>query len=177
MFIPKFSVVLSISTMVALAIDRYRAIVTVKQMSIRDALIVVGVNWVIAISVSAPQLYEYSVYEKYEDHSNSTAISCGSEGVPEHFETIYAIIVLICSYCVPVAIVVVCYTSTMVYIWKSSKQFNANKLNNSGQVMKKRMRVLKMLITITVVFAMLWCPYFVLFTIEVRITRTCLSNV
>ena len=71
------------------------------------------VIWLIALVTSAPQLYEYSVYEEVEeedDGTNYTKQECGSHDILENFEVIYAIIVVSVSYVIPGVILIINYT-------------------------------------------------------------------
>lgn len=107
-----------------------------------------------------PQLYEYSTYRKEEDEYNIT--SCGAHGIVENFETVYACVAIVLSYAVPLIIITICYFKIMRYVWKVGKTSSENDI----QVLK-RMKVVKILLLITIVFILLWSPFFVLFGMEV----------
>lgn len=161
MFIPLVTISSSISTMVAIALDRFREIVQTHKLSQKKAIHVISGIWIWSITISAPQLYEYSVYVKYEKEYNIT--SCGSHDIVEHFETIYATIIIILLYAIPLIIIAICYSRTMMFVWKAGKTI----AGMESQIFQKRVKIVKVLILITVVFAVLWSPYFILFGIEV----------
>lgn len=161
MFIPLLTISSSISTMVAIAVDRFREIIRNRKLLPKQALYIITVLWIWSVTVSSPQLYEYSVYRKYEDKYNIT--SCGSHDIIEHFETVYAAIVIVLSYVVPLILVTISYVKIMIFVWKAGKTV----AGKESQVLQKRMKIVRLLITITVVFALFWSPYFVLFGIEV----------
>jgi len=161
MFIPLVTISSSISTMVAIALDRFREIVQAHKLSQENAIYVISGIWIWSIAISAPQLYEYSAYVKYEEEYNIT--SCGSYDIVEHFETIYATIIIILSYAIPLIAITICYIRTMMFVWKAGKTI----AGIESQIFKKRVKIVKLLILITVVFAVLWSPYFIVFGIEV----------
>ncbi|CAC5396660.1 NPFFR2 [Mytilus coruscus] len=146
--------------MVAIAVDRFREIIKNRKLLPKQALYIITLLWIWSVTVSSPQLYEYSVYQKYEDKYNIT--SCGSHDIIEHFETVYAAIVIVLSYAVPLILITISYVKIMIFVWKAGKTV----AGKESQVLKRRMKIVRLLITITVVFALFWSPYFVLFGIE-----------
>lgn len=182
MMIPLVSIMAAILTMVAMAIDRYRAIVTHKTIYRSGALKTIVIIWILSFIVSSPQIYEYNVYRftEFEDGVNVTFTSCGSEGIAENFEKIYASLVLILAYCIPLAVLIISYFRIMAYVWKNSRRFRntaiqtVSTVDRSGSgfnpqrrvnaaVSERSYKVLKMLIFITASFTILWTPYFIIF--------------
>lgn len=170
MCIPLFTIMSAIFTVVAMAIDRYRSIVLRKQIYRRGAFVLTFIIWIASFLFTAPQLYEYNVY--VDSKENFTA--CGSEGIVEHFETIYASIAFCCGYIIPLLIIFVCYAQVLVCVWKhgkifrpqtSARRLTSNRLSN--MISARMLRVLKMLISITTSFVLLWTPYFLLFVLTV----------
>ncbi|VDH95133.1 G protein-coupled receptor 103 [Mytilus galloprovincialis] len=159
MFLPLLTVSSSIYTMVAIAVDRYKEILKLEKLTtVRTSNIVLG-TWIWSLVISSPQLYEYSTYRKEEDEYNIT--SCGAHGIVENFETLYACVAIVLSYAVPLIIITICYSKIMRYVWKVGKTSSENDI----QVLK-RMKVVKILLLITIVFILLWSPFFVLFGME-----------
>lgn len=188
MFMPKLSVMGAILTIVAIAIDRYRVIVIQKHINRRGALTAIACIWLTSILVSAPQLYEYNVYEDTDEYnSNVTYISCGSEGIVEHFETVYASCVFVFAFLVPLFILFICYMKLLLYVWRHGKRFRKTQehrvgestlkalqkqVRRNGRINKmlsvRMVRILKMLIWITATFVGFWTPYFIIFGMTVR---------
>ena len=179
MFLPLLSVMGAIFTMVAMAVDRYRVIVVQKQLYRRGAITAIIAIWITSVFVSAPQLYEYNVYYHTEgDNQNNTYKSCGSEGIVENFETIYASLVFIFAFSVPFIILLVCYTKTLLYVWKHTRRFRRTRIQmsqNSSDVDRRNdkmltprmVKLVKMLVWITATFVVLWTPYFIIFAMTV----------
>ena len=182
-FIPLFIVMAAISTIVTIAGDRYRVMIKRKSLQRWEPLVMVGIVWLISCFISSPQLYEYRVYYKRNEETNQTQKVCGSEGIAEHFETVYASFVFVLAYCVPLLILLFCYVKITLLVLKHGKHFrhtdaetqsNANEavtIQNSDQletrISKRKEKVLKMLIAIAASFIVLWTPYFILFAVQV----------
>jgi len=186
MVIPLISVSSAIYTMVALAVDRYRTVVLQKTLSRRNALYGVVAIWLWSFIVSAPQIYEYNIYLDIDD-DNHTYKSCGSEGIVENFEAYYASAVVVIAYIIPFVALLVCYSRIVFYVWTHGRRLRRNasimpsvsstlavpQQNNAerrDKMLSMRMiKIIKMLMSVTGVFLVLWTPYFVIFGINVRI--------
>lgn len=150
--------------MVAIAIDRTREIIYGKKLTLQEARKIIFGIWLWSIATSSPQIYEYSAYVKYDEEYNIT--SCGSHDIVENFETIYASVVIVISYVIPLVLITINYARIIIFVWKAGNTLAAIE----SQVLKKRMRIVRLLITVTVVFVLLWSPYFVLFGMEVLLS-------
>ena len=87
-------------------------------------------------------------------------LSCLSSGRDATFKRTYAALVLILAYLLPVVFLTKNYIHVIVYVVKNAGHVE-------GQVSRAKVRVLRTIIVITVVFIVLWLPFFVLFTVEV----------
>ena len=116
MFLALFTIMSSISTLVALSFDRYFSVVRNKQMGKASLIITIMTIWIISFAVSSPQLYEYSLYKKIDETTNTTKTACGSHGNVKHFETVYAITTLLVSYIIPSIIIVTNYTVLSLFM-------------------------------------------------------------
>ena len=183
MFIPLLTVTSSICTIICIAGDRYRVMIYRQTLYRWESMVIVCLIWLVAFCVSAPQLYEYNIYYKTNQATNSVQISCGSEGIVEQFETIYAAIVFVLLYCLPVFILAFCYIRISALVWKNAKRIRStiaelpyNNPTNTTQlesmISARKIKVLQMLISITAAFVVLWTPYFILFAIQVCITES-----
>ena len=184
MFIPKFIIMSAISTIVAIAADRYRVMIYQKHLFRRGALISVGIIWLTAACFSAPQVYEYNAYEITDLEHNQTLVACGSEGIVEHFETIYASVFLL-AYLVSFLMMAVFYSRISYVVWKHAMRFRSAQqefpdetdITNNGcrrlekRISARKLKVLKMLVSVTVTFVALWTPYFILFAMQVSKTN------
>nr|KAG5701117.1 hypothetical protein BaRGS_002593 [Batillaria attramentaria] len=158
MSMPLFNIMTSISTMVVISFERMRVIVRKRQASLRQAIVAVVITWVFSLVITAPQLYEYRIVEKWEEDENETEITCSSTGVDPTFIKAYASIVLVLAYLLPMALVIKNYTHVIIIVKQASQR--------PGAISNNKLRVLGVLIALTVVFVLLWLPYFVLFVNE-----------
>ena len=187
MFIPLLTVASTICTIICIAGDRYRVMFYKQTLNRLESTAIVCLIWLVAFCVSAPQLYEYNIYNKTNPDLNRVQLSCGSEGIVEKFETIYAAIVFVLLYCLPVLVLAFCYIRISALVWKNAKRMrsmvaelptnnptNDNQTNQlESMISTRKVKVLQMLISITVAFVLLWTPYFILFAIQVSIMKTC----
>ena len=177
-----FSVMSSISTIIAIAADRYRVMVRRRLLARCGALVAVGITWLISFCVSAPQLYEYNIYYIPHSETNQTQKTCGSEGIVENFSTIYASFVLVLAFCVPYLILTACYVRILIFVRSHTRRFMLSRSQKSENttttstnscgpldslVAARNAKVLKMSMAITVAFGLLWTPFFILFAVQV----------
>lgn len=184
---PLVCILASIFTIVAIAIDRYRSIVLNKRLCQRGAFITSAFIWIGSFVGSSPQLYEYNIYLA-EDKliPNYTYTSCGSEGIINYFETVYASCIFIVAFLVPLFILFFCYTKLLLFVWNHGKRLKKEVMavpcNNTPAVrtpvyrsqltrmLSRRMvMLLKMLFCISATFVILWTPYFIIFGLVVGI--------
>ncbi|XP_072044761.1 QRFP-like peptide receptor [Amphiura filiformis] len=196
MFLPNFCIAASILTMIAIAHDRRVAVINSKpQFSTSHEIIAAnGAIWILSLILAAPALYEYSVYEKeyyasgsgeIKDESgsneiidfgsgfnpNDTYLACGSHGIAEDFEKVYATILFVLAYLLPLLIISGNYLLIWLFIRRKAKEISANLENGvsgggGGAISKGKSKILKMLLMVVFVFAVAWAPYFAIFVRE-----------
>ena len=197
MFLPNFCIAASIITMIAIAVDRRSAVVNSKPM-FATSIAIAAANiaiWVLSLIVAAPALYEYSVYEKeygasgsgeIKDESgsheiidfgsgfdpNGTYLACGSHGIAKNFEKIYATLLFVTIYLLPLVIISGNYLSIWLFVRQKAKEISENLDNGvsgggGGAISKGKYKILKMLLLVVFVFAVAWAPYFTIFVREV----------
>ena len=181
MFIPHFIVISATATKVMLAADRYRMVIQSKTIQVKKAVIIVGLIWAYSFCLASPHFYEYNVYSTSNETTNQTQIhvrvACGSEGIVANFEAIYAGIVFLMSYCIPVVLFVAFYARIWYFIWKHNRAFQkawsrqpeTARGSLPDRMSAKHVKVLKMLMSVTGAFIVLWMPYFILFVIKVNL--------
>ncbi|XP_041376757.1 histamine H2 receptor-like [Gigantopelta aegis] len=167
---PLLTITCSITTMVVMSFDRHVAIVYQKILTQMQAVLLVGLVWMISMAMTGPQIYEYSTYHKFDADDNETEVACGSHGIEENFELIYASCVVALCYFLPLALIIINYVRVVAFLKKVTRESSMGQ-SVTSVVSKATVNVLRMLITVTAVFALLWLPFFVLFTME-EITGT-----
>ncbi|XP_076456364.1 QRFP-like peptide receptor [Babylonia areolata] len=159
MALPLFNIYSSVCTMVIMSFDRVRVIIHSISTSRKQAAILLVVTWVLSLGLTAPQFYEYRLVEKWEEEENETELACSSAGRDPRFIRTYATLVLVLAYLLPLVLLTNNYVRVVVFVAKHAG-------STRGQVSRAKLRVLRTIVTVTVVFVLLWLPYFVLFSIE-----------
>ena len=196
--------------MIFIAEDRRRMVINSRPRFHNRTTIVLAnfTIWLLSLAVAAPALYEYSVYEKhyYSEGSgsgeividesgsreiiepgsgvnpNETFLACGSHGIAENFEKVYAALLFVLIYLLPLVIISIDYLLIGLYIRRKAKEMSAH-MNNGpttgvegaegrsggggSSLSKGKYRVLKMLVLLVFTFAVCWAPYFTIFVREV----------
>ena len=166
MTLPMVSIVSSIMTMVAMSLERYRALLHKRHLTRRTTYVILVLVWLVSLVLAAPQLYEYSVVEEFEITENETEIVCGSAKSSAHFTTIYGSVIVFLVYVIPSAIVIISYSIMGRFIWRISRS-TTDQVSFQGAVSRHKVDVIKMLFMASVVFVLLWAPYFILFFMAV----------
>lgn len=201
--LPLFCITASIYSLVAMAIERYRAICTTAGiMNLVTAKKIMALIWVWSLLVIIPTTVEYAVFKEYYTPSttnitekltsgmtteNSVALTpLGGEEGPGKINTtltpetelpfirvcgntqglVYGLIngtfLIIVAYIVPLFIIIVCYGKVGYFIIIKTKEQENAQGGKGFSVSKNKVRILKMLIMVALLFAISWCPYFVI---------------
>lgn len=122
--------------------------------------------WFSSAIISIPSAVEYTEYEV--THGNDTHINCGSQGMPEKFGPINGWCILIVTYVVPLIVMIVNYSRVVRFVIAKSRQVSPNdqpKRLKSSVVSKNKVKIIKMLVFVTIIFTLSWLPYFSLLII------------
>lgn len=148
----------SIFTLVALAVERYYAILkpfVYLSRAVKSLLYkVIFAIWAIAGLLGVPGYY-LEVYRGTRKNfiGNETKIT------PAWFETFsvtYSFMMLAFGFVLPSAVMICCYSRVIFHLWFNTK---ANKATNVA-LLKSRRKLTKLFILITVIFVITWCPSF-----------------
>lgn len=114
-------VLISIMTLTAMSLERYRAIVTPLKNRLGKAsiLAIIACIWVLGISVVAP----YARVLTY----NETQISCDERWPGESDDKYYTLALFIIDYCIPLTIIIYCYSKAGYELHKKFRQFKTRR--------------------------------------------------
>lgn len=197
MFLPTFCVAVTIFTMCLIAYDRRIAInkITATDGRRGPGILMYTLSvWLLGLAISSPTFYEYSVYtatvrvgsesqsssEEVDGESHDHGVNvttyraCGSHGIVQYFEQVYATLVTLILYVLPLIFILYNYVMIFLFIWKKETELKRNR-NEPTQTSSNRVissntsRVLKMLFAVITIFTFAWAPYFFLFFREVCI--------
>ena len=153
------SICVAIWTLTVIAVDRYLAIVRFrrKRLSAKSKVRCIIAVWLCAGVISCGQLYKYKTeetddgqaicdHEWHEDWDTSTALYKAE-----------MVVRVIITYAVPLLIMAVLYSLIAHFLWIHKPSADVNERAYAKKT-KKRRTVIKMMITVVIVFAVCWLP-------------------
>lgn len=159
-FFQLVSIACSVFSMVAIAFDRVFAIYRPLKRTITfpRAKGIIAIIWIASCVISSPNLYTLRL-------ETADGIGyCKEEWGPLFDEEIsplfYTIALFACLYVIPLILIGVLYTIVIVRLWNRPTPGQRSATNRTNRERTNR-RVLKMLITVVVVFAVCWLPLYV----------------
>ena len=157
-----FNALASIYILVALAVERYFAILKplVHMTRARKCLLVkvLLAIYAVAIVLSAPG-YLISYGRKKIDNNLPNTASNGTEVVPVWFQTlnrVYSFVLFIFGYILPCAGIIFCYSRVIYRAWFRTD----SKRSTDHGLVKARRKLTKLFILVTVIFVLTWTPTF-----------------
>ncbi|XP_066305151.1 neuropeptide FF receptor 2-like [Branchiostoma lanceolatum] len=157
------SVAASVYTMTAIAYDRYKAIVfpTEPRMSLSKMKIALAGIWIGAVAVMVPQVFVLQV-ETFISPRKTMSVNVCMETWPDIvYKKTYTFMLFSLVYVGPLAVISFFYCRIMYKLSMTpSSAVDDPQRGSQFAVTKKRMRVLKMLITVVVLFALFWLPLY-----------------
>lgn len=152
-FLQGLSIAVSILTLTTLAGDRYVAIVYPFRnfISKSRAKILILIIWFIGMCFNAPLLYSMRL------HEDEGTPYC-SENWKPHFDQarsirVYTIVLFVFLYAVPLMLITFFYAALMRELWQGSTLHS-----NQTRAFSENKAVLKMVLTVVVIFAISWLP-------------------
>ncbi|XP_078658827.1 neuropeptide FF receptor 2-like [Branchiostoma floridae x Branchiostoma belcheri] len=156
------SVAASVYTMTAIAYDRYKAIVfpTEPRMSLTKMRYALAGIWISAVAVMVPQVFVLQVETFYP--TKTVSVNACIETWPDIvYKKTYTFMLFSLVYVGPLAVISFFYCRIMCKLAMTpSSAVDDPQHASQFAVSKKRVRVLKMLITVVVLFALCWLPLY-----------------
>ncbi|XP_019629746.1 PREDICTED: neuropeptide FF receptor 2-like [Branchiostoma belcheri] len=165
-FVQGVSVAASVFTFLMIAFDRYKAIVfpTEPRMTLKAMRkTLVGV-WLCAVAISIPQIVVFNM-RQHKITGYEPLNVCFEQWPDAVYGQTYTIMLLTVVYIVPLLSVLYLYGRIFHQMMlkpgpTARGNLAASKNKCTGAVSKKRVRVIKMLITVVVMFAVSWLPLY-----------------
>nr|QEE04287.1 GPCR A44 [Nilaparvata lugens] len=151
------SVIVSVYTLMAIGIDRYKAVMyplNLRARKCRNKLIIAAI-WIMAGSVSAIQLYVSEA--KPFKYDRQWHYECSEQWTSEDHSKIYTVFIFSFTFGIPLIGLAYTYTSIAWRMWKRSSPGNADPDRDMVQLKSKK-KVIKMLFTIVILFTLFWLP-------------------
>ncbi|ELU12738.1 hypothetical protein CAPTEDRAFT_120085 [Capitella teleta] len=160
-FLQGVAVSASVNTLAAVAFDRYLAICRTLQVTLTSRasrLILVSI-WVWAPAIMTP----WAIYYKQQPYSSSVDICRQVWPLPDMERWFFLGVIFLTCYTIPLAFISAFYVLISCRVWHR----NAPGVHSSSQVIhKSKVKVLKMMIVVVILFAFSWLP---LYSVTVRL--------
>lgn len=147
----------SVLTLAVIATDRYFAIMMPlkKMLTKRVFWVALVFIWVTSVLVASPILYTFRVFTMEDGF-----VYCAEEWEPlfdgKVASKIYTVLLFVVVYCIPFVAMTIAYCVICNKLWTRKV---IGELNQSGKkILESRKKVVKMLVTVLVVFVLCWLP-------------------
>ncbi|ELW70462.1 neuropeptide FF receptor 2 [Tupaia chinensis] len=166
------SVAASVFTLVAIAVDRFRCVVYPfkPKLTLKTALVIIVIIWVLAITIMSPSAVMLQVQEeKYyrvrlnSQDKTSPVYWCREDWPNQAMRKIYTTVLFASIYLAPLSLIVVMYGRIGISLFKSAAP-HARRQNQEQwhMVSKKKQKVIKMLLIVALLFILSWLPLWTL---------------
>ncbi|XP_052069285.1 tachykinin-like peptides receptor 99D [Mytilus californianus] len=170
-FVAICTVSASVLTLMAIAIDRYMAIIHPLRPRVTGRVIVaIIVIWIASTVLSFPNLI-YSTTVNFNYTEICTFEWPDGNSTNSRIDFWYNIIILLATYLIPMATLTVTYTRIGVELW--GQQTIGENTPVQFERMKSKRRVVKMMVMVIIIFGICWLPYHLYFVLvsTTNITR------
>ncbi|XP_014277089.1 RYamide receptor [Halyomorpha halys] len=166
-FVKTLSISVSIFTLSAIALDRYRAILypLTARASRVHFRVVISVIWIAGGVMAAPFAYGLRVTKApvpYFPLNSSELIFdyCDNMNMPAELYESYRTTLVLLQYFLPLIVISYAYARVALTLWGSTAPGNAqtDRDSNIMRNKKKVLKVIKMLVIVVVLFALCWLP-------------------
>ncbi|NXF08661.1 NPFF2 protein, partial [Smithornis capensis] len=166
------SVSASVFTLVAIAVDRFRCIVYPfkQKLTISTAIVIVAVIWTLAVAIMCPSAVLLQVQE--EKHfrvilgtGNDTrpVYWCREEWPDPGMRKIYTTVLFANIYLAPLSLIVIMYARISIVLSHTAMPGAGKRSQEQRHSMwKRKQKVIKMLIVVTLLFTLSWLPLWTL---------------
>ena len=158
-FVQAVSMACSVSTLTAIAVNRFYAVFYPLKMGFSKSLssVIIGFIWLVSCATASPMLYAMKVIEVEGN------LQCVEQWTPafddESSHKNFSLLLLSLFYALPLAVITVLYTAVVRKVWRRQVPGNITAPNQLVELATKK-RVLRMLITVMIVFGLCWLPYY-----------------
>ncbi|KFO20593.1 neuropeptide FF receptor 2 [Fukomys damarensis] len=166
------SVAASVFTLVAIAVDRFRCVVYPfkPKLTMKTASATVVIIWVLAITIMLPSaamlhMQEEKYYHVRLDLQNKTSpvYWCQEDWPNQEMRKIYTTVLFTAIYVAPLSLIVIMHGKIGISLFKNTVP-HTGKWNQEHQhmVSKKKQKIIKMLLTVALLFMLSWLPLWTL---------------
>ncbi|XP_022786170.1 galanin receptor type 1-like [Stylophora pistillata] len=157
-FLAFISIGSSVLTLTVMTFDRYLAIVHLmkRPLSFKLTIVAITLTWLISSLVFSSELYKYKLYNE------SGQVICGPRWVDDllasHKISLYEMIArFVLFYLIPLLAMAVLYSKIVLHMWRR-KAPGEHIDKNQKRIERQKRKVISMLVTIVILFALCWLP-------------------
>ncbi|XP_031841472.1 tachykinin-like peptides receptor 99D isoform X3 [Nomia melanderi] len=159
-FVQVLCVNASVFTLTAIAIDRHRAILkplSAKPSKLTAKIVIMGI-WLFAAILAIPAGMAYTVTIVHKNfYGEQNVPMCAINNISHKKIFIYSTLLVLFQFLTPLSVISLVYTRMALKLWSNRAPGNAES-SRDANLMKNKMRVIKMLIVVVAVFAICWLP-------------------
>lgn len=161
-FIQQVSIVVSILSLTAIAFDRFFAIMLPfrKVITYRTTKSLIALTWLVGILFNVPMLYTNRIVVNEENDRTFCKEIWEPLFNSDKARKNYTFIHFSVFYAGPLTVITILYTAIVIELWRGNSVTFRPKAN-CQEVEKSNRKVLKMLATVIVVFALFWLPVYI----------------
>ncbi|XP_067289215.1 neuropeptide FF receptor 1 like 3 [Pseudorasbora parva] len=168
------SVCASVFTLVAIAVDRFRCIVYPfkPKLTLFVAKVSIGTIWVLALTIMFPSVLMLTVEEEkghfmvYSNNRTYPLYSCYETWPDPEMRKVYTMVLFVHIYVIPLALIMLMYGRIGAKLYTTTILANAQQPNAPSRAKcpasQRKIRVIKMLILVALLFMLSWLPLWTL---------------
>ncbi|XP_008155688.2 neuropeptide FF receptor 2 [Eptesicus fuscus] len=166
------SVAASVFTLVAIAVDRFRSVVYPfkPKLSIKTAVVIIVIIWILAIAIISPSAIMLHVQEdKYyrvklnSENKTMPVYWCWEDWPNKEMRKIYTTVLFANIYLAPLSLIVIMYGRIGISLFKVPVPHTGKQNQKQWHVVsKKKQKVIKMLLIVALLFILSWLPLWTL---------------
>ncbi|KAH0615759.1 hypothetical protein JD844_026218 [Phrynosoma platyrhinos] len=165
------SVSASVFTLVAIAVDRFRSIVYPfkQKLTVWTAVVIIAIIWVLAIAIMCPSAVMLKVEEEKhfrvvlgDGNKTSPIYWCREDWPNQDMRKVYTTVLFANIYLAPLSLIVIMYARIGITLFNTSLLACGKQGQERHSVQKKKLKVIKMLIIVALLFILSWLPLWTL---------------
>ncbi|XP_076758934.1 SIFamide receptor [Xylocopa sonorina] len=165
-YIQGVSVAASVYSLVAVSLDRFLAIwwPLKCQITKRRARMMIIVIWFIALTTTSPWLLFFDLVAIYDDDPD-LRLCLEMWPRPEDGTLFFLIGNLTLCYVLPTILISLCYILIWIKVWRRHIPSDTKDAQMERIQQKSKVKVVKMLVVVVILFVLSWLPLYVIFTV------------
>ncbi|XP_010149295.1 PREDICTED: pyroglutamylated RFamide peptide receptor, partial [Eurypyga helias] len=170
-FVQSTAIVTEILTMTCIAVERHQGIVHPLKMkwqyTNKRAFTMLGVVWLLALTVGSPMWYVQRLEVKYDFLYEKVYVCCLEEWASPIYQKIYTTFILVILFLLPLMLMLFLYTKIGYELWIKKRVGDASVLqtihgSEMSKISRKKKRAIVMMVTVVFLFAVCWAPFHVI---------------